>query len=123
MAAPRPWQPFERFLDTADMSGLLMRSSGDGNHLQTLAKIKSVSKYIHKSVAMKTIYSEQKAKKLSFSTGEVGALENIRAQPDEISWTEAMRSYEDKSFVFSVLHEIVVSMIRSEEHTSELQSR
>ena len=111
MAAPRPWQPFERFLDTSDIAHLLVRSSGDGNHVETLAKMKSVSKYIHKSEAMKLVHRKQKAKKSAFFKGRSGALENIRAQPDEISCSEAMRSYEDKSFVFSVLHEMVRSRL------------
>jgi len=116
MAASRPWVPFERLVDTSDIAHLLVRNSGDGNHVQLVSQLMSCSKKLRGSESLELVVKQQEETERRFSEGAEEAFENLRTRPDDLSFVEVMRSYEDKFFVFEIIDKIVDARLDNELH-------
>jgi hypothetical protein len=100
-------RPIETLLaGTSDIAYLIMKQSGQGNHMNTLEKMRSLSQRLYKGQLLK-LYLEQRKKKDDFSEGLQLALKHVGNQSDVTSLSEAIQSYMGELFVFGVIQDLV----------------
>jgi len=114
MQPPRADRPIETLLaGTSDIAYSIMKQSGAGNHMNTLAKIRSISPTLRNGQLL-NLYLEHKGKKDDFSIGLQDALQHVRNQSDVTSLSEAIQGYMDNLFVFGVIQDLVQGWLRYE---------